>query len=154
MRAATPASEANNSRPRAVQRRRCLRGTKNKPSKARAGSAEFGHAGIDRLFPASVCCVWMVRVVVAEVLPGVMADCENDAVAPGGRPVADKVTAGMVAPFCAETEMENCAEPPGGMVCDGVDEATTKSGVLIPLPVRLMFCGEAGSLSETVSVAG
>ena len=152
--AETPPSEANNNRATVIQRRRCMRGTKNQPSKARLGSAAIVPAGVESLLPASVCCVWMASVVVAEVLPGVMDDCVNDAVAPGGSPVADKVTAGMIAPFCAETVMENCAEPPGGTASDGIDDATTKSGRLTPVPFKVIVCGELGSLSSITTVAG
>jgi hypothetical protein len=96
----------------------------------------------------------MVSVVVAEVLPGVMDDFVNDAVASGGSPVADKFTAGILAPFCADTVMENCADPPGGTDISGIDEATAKSGMLTPVPVKVIVCGELGSLSLITTVAG
>ena len=127
VRAETPHSAANDSRPSVAQRRLCLRGIKSQPSKARAGSAAAGPAGTTPapLLPARVCCVWMLSVVVADVLPGVMLDCPKVAVAPGGRPLAANVTAGMVAPFCAVTVRVNCAELPGAMEIAGMADAIT-----------------------------
>ena len=93
--------------------------------------------------------MWMLSVVVADVLPGVMLDCPKVAVAPGGRPLAANVTAGMVAPFCAVTVRVNCAELPGAMEIAGMADAITKSGMLVPLPAMLAVCGDAGSLSAT-----
>ena len=132
--------------PRAAQRRRRLAGTKKNPARARVGAAS-GQAEPARA--AAVVEVLIVNVEVAEVLPGVTVDCEKVAVAPGGSPVAVRVTAGIVAPFCALTMTENCADSPREIDCAGVDEATTKSGVVVPVPVRLTVCGEPVALSVT-----
>src|ERR1035441_3383506 len=94
-----PKPAARNST-RARNRRRRLRGMKMNATRARTGAAD-GHA--DRPFEASGDAVWIVSVALAEVLPGVILDCEKLAAAPGGSPDAARVTAGMVAPFCAVT---------------------------------------------------
>ena len=144
-------SETINSTPSMAQRRRRLAGMKKRPARASAGVAR-GRA--EPVTAADEVVVSIVSVEVAEVLPGVTLEWEKVAVAPGGSPVAARVTAGIVAPFCAVTVRENCAEPPGEMDCAGAEEAITKSGDDVPEPVRLMVCGEAESLLETVSVAG
>jgi len=83
-----------------------------------------------------------------------MEDCAKEAVAPGGNPVAVRLTAGIDAPFCAATESENCADAPGKIDCAGVRAEIMKSGIVVPLPFRLVVWGEFGSLSVTTRVAG
>ena len=71
--------ETRSNRPRVSQRRLALRGTTNQLSKARAGRdadererPESGNP--DLRFVATIGAVWIVSVVVADVLPGVIAD--------------------------------------------------------------------------------
>jgi hypothetical protein len=58
----------------------------------------------------------MVSVELANELPGVIDAGENEAVAPGGSPLAARFTALVNAPFCAATVIEYIADPPGWMV--------------------------------------
>jgi hypothetical protein len=92
----------------------------------------------------------MVSVELADELPGVIDAGENEAVAPGGSPLAARFTALVNAPFCGVTEMEYIAEPPGCMVCAVVDELTVKLGgaTAVKLAVTL-----SGALMVIVVVA-
>lgn len=92
---------------------------------------------------------------VAAELPGVSEAGEKVAVAPVGKPVAEKVTGFEYAPFCGVTVMEYCAEPPACTVCAVVDEVMVNvgGGGTVPVPVRLTLCGEPEALSATESVA-
>jgi len=147
----TAHSEPIISTPSAIRRRRRLPATKNNPTNAKAGAAN-GQA--DPVEAATVAEVWIVSVVVAEVLPGVTMELEKLAVAPGSTPVAERFTAGIVAPFCAVTVTVNCAEPPEETDCAAVGELITKSGVRMPLPFRAIVCGELASLSAMAMTAG
>ena len=105
--AATAPSETTRRRQRLSRVRRALLRSSRTVKRARTGQAKTGTRR-----PAAALAtgaVWMVRVDVAEVLPGVTVDWEKVAVAPGGSPVAVRVMGGMVAPFCAITVREKTA---------------------------------------------
>lgn len=95
-----------------TQRRRSLLTPKSKPNNGMSES-DSGHAEPMPAVTGVVAAVWMVNCAVAAELPGVSEAGEKVAVAPVGRPVAEKVTGFEYAPFCGVTVMEYCAEPPG-----------------------------------------
>jgi hypothetical protein len=78
---------------------------------ANAGAAN-GH-GEPLFVKAALVATWIVSVELADELPGVSDAGENEAVAPGGSPLALNVTEPAKVPFCAITEMLYSADPPG-----------------------------------------
>ena len=74
-----------------IQRLRRLPGTKNSPMQPRTGTAN-GHAVPVMAAVVTGAAVWMVICEVAPVEPGVTVGGANVAVAPGGSPVAVRVT--------------------------------------------------------------
>ena len=95
----------------------------------------------------------MLRVELADELPGVTEAGEKVATAPVGSPIAARVTALEKVPFCAAAVMVYCAAPPAWMVCGAVGELRVKVGGGVPVPLRLTVCGELAALSVTESVA-
>ena len=93
----------------------------------------------------------MLSVEVADELPGVMEAGVKVAVAPAGSPLAASVTGVVKAPFCAVAEMVYVAVPPGCTVCAEVDEPMVKlaTTAAVPMPLRLVDCGEPAALSVT-----
>lgn len=71
---------------------------------------------------ALVSAVWMVRVTVAGAADGVSDGGLKLAVAPGGKPLTEKVMSSPNVP-CGETAKLNAALWPGRMVADGVELA-------------------------------
>ena len=72
------------------------------PTKAIAGTA-IGHNGPPCLALANFAVVWMVRVEVADVLPGVTLAGRKLAEAFAGSPLAVSATGAEKVPFCAAT---------------------------------------------------
>jgi hypothetical protein len=137
-----------------IQRRRRLPGRNRKLIKASTGRVN-GPRGFRGVVFMAMAVVWMVRVEVADVLPGVTDAGEKVAVAPVGSPMAASVTGLEKAPFCAATVIVNCALDPGCMVCGNVVELTAKVGITadVPVPLSAVVCGEPDALSATESVA-
>jgi hypothetical protein len=94
----------------------------------------------------------MVMVLVAPLLPRVTDAGWNDAVAPGGRPVADRVTALVKEPLEGCTAMVYWAAPPRVTVCGVVGELVVKSATAgaAPVPLTVTACGEPLALSATL----
>src|SRR5271163_189202 len=90
---------------------------------------------------------------VAEPLPGVRTAGEKLAVAPGGSPLAERVTEPGKVPLVAATVMVNSAVPPALTVCAPVGPVTVKLGGGVPVPLKVTVCGEPVALSATAIVA-
>jgi hypothetical protein len=122
-------------------------GINSNPMKARVGGIK-GQSNP----PAIVLPVWMVRVELADALPGVTETGLKLAVAPAGRPVAESVTTPEKTPFCGVTAMEYVAMPPCVTVWVGFVVVTANVGVALPVPLSAIRWGEPNALSATLKV--
>lgn len=103
----------------------------------------------------AVAAVCTVSCEVADEEPGETDAGWNAAVAPGGSPLAERVTALGKVPFCAATVMVYCALPPAVMVCVAVLDERVNVGIggAVPVPLSATDCGEPVALSVTETVA-
>jgi hypothetical protein len=114
-----------------------------------SASAEVAKGQVEprRTAPVAVDPVWMLRVELADELPGVMDAREKVATAPVGRPLAARLTALGKVPFCAVAVIVYCAEPPGWIVCGAVGCAEGEGwGPAVPVPLKARRLRRAGGV--------
>ena len=74
-------------------------------------------------------------------------------VAPVGNPDTESATAFEKDPFCGVTVMVYVAVPPGCIVCAPLVDVTVNVGGGVPVPLRVVDCGEPEALSATSKLA-